>query len=272
MAMPIDLVLVRHGRSEANEIQSRVKNDPSYQIPEGFHDRHDSEMILAPEGERQARITGEWLRNEFPNRFDHYTVSPHARTLKTAGLLALNGNWKIDDLWRERDWGEYGILNDEDRERHYKLAHKLYHQNRWYWCPPGGESLATGVRLRFEDRLDTMHREMADETQIVVAHGEVIDVASFVLERLIPQKWLIRDRDPNYKIKNTQVLHYSRRNPDTGEIVKRITWRRSICPWDESASWFGGAWMELEHKTYSDEELIELADTFPPLLPNEGAS
>lgn len=266
MAMPNDLVMVRHGYSEANEIQKRIKQQADYEIPAVFHDRHDSLMVLADLGIEQASAAGEWLNSEFPEGFDNFYVSPHNRTLKTAGLLALGGAWKLDDRWRERDWGEYGILNDDERLEKYELSHKLQGQNKWYWCPPGGESLATGVRLRFEDTLDTLHREATGQRVVAVTHGETIDVARFVLERMTPQEWLLQDKDSAYKISNCQIMHYSRINPHDGSVSHKLEWRRSICPWDESRSWQSGEWVNISHTRYSDEELIAMADSVEPLL------
>jgi NAD+ kinase len=272
MAMPIDLVLVRHEFSEANWVQKQIKQDPSYQKPEGFFDRHDSEMRLHKSGADRAPLTGEWLRKEFPDGFDRYYVSPHARTVETAGLLALKGSWLVDDRWRERDWGEYGILNDEEREERYELAHKLKKQNKWYWCPPGGESLGTGVRLRVEDILDSLHRgkdEKQEERVIGVAHGEMNDVFKFVLERMTPIEWLEQDADSDYKVSNCQVLNYTRRDPITGTIAPKIFWRRCINAWDPERSWDNGQWTDVEYKQYSDDELLKLASQFPRLLNND---
>lgn len=61
MAMPNELVLVRHGNSEANIIQTHQKEDPDAVAPEGFFDRHDSLMRLSPLGRAQAEVAGEWL-------------------------------------------------------------------------------------------------------------------------------------------------------------------------------------------------------------------
>lgn len=267
MGMPAEMVLVRHGQSEANVIQKKVNNDRSYEIPEGFHDRHDSEMVLTARGIEQAIKTGEWIRKEFPEGFDFYFTSPHNRALKTAGLLALNGNWKVDDRWRERDWGEYGILNDEEREQRYELSHKLYKQNRWYWCPPGGESLATEVRLRMEDVLDTLHREADGKNVIAVSHGETIEVYDFIQERLLPQEWLKRNKDDKYNLANCQTFNFSRVDPNTGLLGPKVEWLRSICAWDNSKSWNNGEWINIPKRTFSDSDLIEMADSFVSLLP-----
>ncbi len=267
MGMPQDFVMVRHGNSEANVIQALYKQDPDAQAPEGFFDRHDSRMRLSATGREQAARAGEWLTNEFPDGFDRYYVSPLARTMETAARLAIGGAWIPDDRWRERDWGEYGVLNESQQIDRYELSHRLKGQHKWYWCPPGGESLATGVRLRFEDILETAHRETDRKRVIAVTHGEMIDVARFVLERMTPEAWLEDNKMPERKISNCQVLHYTRVNPITKEMADQLRWFRSVCPWDESRSWNNGEWMAIQpRQKYSDAELLDAVEKFPPLL------
>lgn len=269
MAMPRDLVLVRHGQSEANIIQKERKTNPDAEAPEGFFDRHDSRMRLSLLGIEQAEATGAWLQQEFPDGFDRYYTSSLTRTIETAGRLAIHGEWYVDDRWRERDWGEYGILTGSEQEDHYELSKKLKTQSKWYWCPPGGESLATGVRLRLEDILDTFHRELAGKTGVVVTHGETIDVARFVLERLLPEEWERQEQDKDYKLANCQILHYSRVDPDTGVLGSRLEWRRSVCAWDSTQSWQQGSWTHIDHRRYSDDELLDLVEEYPRLLPEQ---
>jgi broad specificity phosphatase PhoE len=266
MAMPRDLVMIRHGETEANKIQGLQKANPEAQAPEGFFDRHDSTTRLSTLGITQPEPTGEWTRSEFPDGFDRYITSSLIRTRETAGRLGLNGAWLVDDRWRERDWGEYGVLNESEREAQYALSRKLKGQSKWYWRPPGGESLATDVRLRFEDILETLHREMDDKKVIAVTHGETMEVARMVLERLLPEEWQEQQQDEAYKISNCQVLHYSRKNPETGEVGGRLEWRRSVCVWDQAKSWNEGEWVKIEHKKYSDAELLAQVDAYPNLL------
>lgn len=268
MAMPIDLVLVRHGESEANIVQKAFKTNPAAVAPEGFFDRHDSRMRLSERGRTQAQITGKYLGSEFSTGFDTYYVSPLVRTVETAARLELNGMWTLDDRWRERDWGEYGFMNDQQRAKQVPHSVRIFEQAKWYWCPPGGESLATGVRLRFEDILDTLHREQANKRVIAVAHGEMISVARFVLERLTPEEWMEQDEDPRRKIENTMILHYTRRNPESGEVDDKINWMRALCPWDMTKSWDNGNWIRIVRKKYTDADLAGLVEKHPPLLGN----
>jgi broad specificity phosphatase PhoE len=266
--MPEHLVLVRHGQSEANIVQRRFKLDAAARAPDGFFDRHDSRMRLSPAGRDQARAAGAWLRRAGLDRFDRWYTSPHVRTMETAANLGIDGHWSLDVRWRERDWGEFGVLNAAERVERFDLSQRLKDQNPWYWCPPGGESLATGVHGRFRDILDTLHREAAGQRVLAVTHGEMIDVARFVLERLSPEEWLRQNSDPAYAVRNCQILHYTRRDPAGGGLDDRIRWMRSVCPWDAAGSWRGGAWTEIHRRRYRDEELLALVETYPPLLPD----
>jgi len=188
------------------------------------------------------------------------------RTVETAGTLGLGGAWTIDDRWRERDWGEYGVLTGTEQEEQFRISSKLRTQSKWYWRPPGGESLATGVWLRFEDILDTMHRELDGKRVIAVTHGEMIETARLVLERMLPEEWQQQESDDAYKIVNCHVLHYTRRAPDAGEVARRLQWRRSVCAHDETKSWFSGKWEELTFRTFTDAQLLAFADEHPNLL------
>jgi NAD+ kinase len=269
MAMPNHLVLVRHGNSEANIVQAQFKADPEAVTPEGFRERHDSRMRLSALGRDQAEAAGEWIRHEFPGGFDRYYTSTLVRTMETAGRLAIGGEWIPDDRWRERDWGEFGSINESEQVSRYELSHRLKGQQKWFWCPPGGESLATGVRLRFEDILDTLHREAAvgRDRVVAVTHGEMIEVARFVLERMTPEEWLKQNTDKSKKVENCQIFHYTRVSPVTGEVEPQIRWFRSICPWDENKSWNHGEWLHIPpRRKYSDEELLQLVEEFPPLF------
>lgn len=269
MVMPEHLVLLRHGQSEANIIQRQFKDDPGGTAPAGFFDRHDSDMRLSARGRVQARAAGDWLRHHGLASFDRYYASPHARTAETAATLGLGGDWMLDVRWRERDWGEFGVLNHVERLDRFALSQKLKDQNKWYWCPPGGESLATGVYGRFRDILSTLHRECAGQRVLAVTHGEMIDVARFVLERLTPQEWLDQDADPAYAVPNCQILQYTRRDPGTGELEPRMTWMRSVCPWDDSRSWYGGDWVRIDRPRLSDTELLALVARYPLLLDDD---
>lgn len=269
--MPDDLIMIRHGESEANIIQdiNSGKIDAKKQIAADFPKHYDKTIRLTKRGAGQAESAGKWLKANSLLDFSRHYVSPFARTLETAASLAIDGNWHIDDRLRERSWGEYNLLSWDQIQEDNPLSFEISKQNHWYWRPRGGETLAGDVRERFESFLTTLHRKAADEKVIAVSHGGWMQAARFVLERLTPQEWLSQFRTPEYKLWNCQILHYTRINPETGEKAPYLKWRRSICPWDETRSWNNGEWVEINAKKYSDAELKEEVAKYKQLLPNE---
>jgi broad specificity phosphatase PhoE len=266
MVMPIDFVLIRHGQSEANVVQKIDKGETGESIPEAFYQRHDSRMRLTTTGVQQAQAAGDWLRANNLDNFAHHYVSPHIRACETAAHLKLGAEWRVDDRWRERDWGHYGMLNKQQKTERYPEVEEARHLSEWYWHPPGGESLATGVRLRIKDIYDTLHREVNGETFVAVTHGETIRTNQFVIERHTPASWEIMDSSEQFKIMNCQIVHYSRRNPFTGEVGGKLSWMRSICPWDETKSWSNGEWVEFTRQTFSDAELLAGVEIYDRLF------
>jgi NAD+ kinase len=267
-SLPNDLVLIRHGFSEANLFQKGQFPDgtPAPPRPAEFGSRHDSNMRLTAFGIEQAKIAGDWLRNNNLADFQLHYVSPHTRTRETAGHLRIGGNWRMDDRLRERDWGEIAHLNGEEAREQYPESFALKDQNEWYWKPPGGESLATGVRVRFASMLDSLYRRRGVDAAVAVTHGELIRTAQFVIERMNPDQWLEMNDDPRYSVANTMILHYSRVNPFDGSVRDNYHWRRAVCPWDESRSWDEGRWIEFDIQTFTDDELIASADAHDPFV------
>lgn len=262
MALPNFLTFVRHGQSEANVIQKRVKSagEQPADVPAGFIERHDSFMRLSALGVEQAQATGDFLASE-PG-FDRFYVSPHIRARETAHHLQLNGAWRIDDRVRERDYGEVmsHIPLDEETRRIRSL-------HDWYWKPPGGESMSTGVRLRVESLMNSLYRREGVNNVVVVAHGELIRTAQFVIERLTPDMVLDLDGDPAYRVENTMVVQYTRRNPeDVGDVASHYKWRRAICPWDRSLDWDGGRWVHADTRKFSDQDLLASVEKYKRVL------
>jgi broad specificity phosphatase PhoE len=224
MTLPVDLVVIRHGQSEANAQQ----RDPCGDTP---NEGRDNFTQLTQRGIGQVKAAGDWLRRNGLASFDRYYTSPYLRARQTAALLAPDGSWTSDDRWRERNSG--AASQSVNRQQ----------QPKWYWRPYRGESLATEVRQRFESILDTLQQEVAGGQVIAITHGKFMTVVRFVLERMTVERWA--DQDDKFIIDNCQILHYTRRNPQTDAVASDIGWMRSICPWDSSRSWHRGQWIAL---------------------------
>lgn len=262
MPLPDHLLFIRHGESEANVLLEQITADPAN--TERKEAYHDSNIRLTQKGIAQAEAAGKWLRDNGFATFDRYSVSPYARARETAGHLGLEGDWRIDDRIREQNWGEYNLIGMDDIERDSKRAHTLYNQSYWYWHPRGGESLSSEVRARFTRVLDGLHRDPSSKRVLLVTHGAYMQMVRLELERMTPDVW--EDTWKQWRIDNCQILHYTRVNPDTGERASKVKWMRSINPSDPARSWHGGAWQEITHKTYTDNELLAMVDDLPRML------
>lgn len=262
MTLPERLTLVRHGESEANVAKGLVKAGKKRFIPKSFSKRHDSFMRLTPAGVEQANIAGQWLKDNMEIPFDRFYVSPHVRTQETASQLRLNGQWLVDDRFRERDWGE--VYSHEIMDEETKRVKNLH---EYYWKPVGGESLATGVRLRVESVMNSLYRRKGIHHVLAVSHGEFIRQFQVVAERLAPDTFLEYCNNPAYKTQNTIIVQYSTVNPhDPTERVNHYQWRRAICPWDRSLDWDGGEWVNVDVLKKTDQELLDYAASIEPLL------
>lgn len=265
MAMPIDLVLVRHGRSEGNAAKHRAQAGETGILVSEFFNRHSSQYRLTDEGQRQARAAGGWIRDNIGN-FDRYYVSEYVRALETAALLGLSdAQWFREFYLRERDWGDMDVISEEERRLKFGEVLSRRDRNGFFWKPPNGESLAE-VCLRVDRVLQTFHRELADKRVIVVCHGETMWCFRVRLERLTQERWCELDKsdDPKDHIHNCQILWYTRRDPVTGIIAPYLNWMKSVCPWDLLKS--GDEWRPIERLRFTNEDLLAEIEQIPRLL------
>ncbi len=275
MSMPYNLVLVRHGESEANLAQRLEKAGQGDEIPEGFWDRPDWEHRLSPRGEEQAVMAGKWLIENYGNldqNFDKRYVSPFIRTRETAKYIGgLSCNWIKDDRLIERSWGKYGATPLGERQDLFAHTERMHRQSSLYTQYDNGESIGYNTVFRVRDWLGTLHRGMDEKEEkniLAVTHGEFMWATRFVLDNMLPEEWNAHDQDKSQKIRNCSIIHYSREDPETGEIARTLNWRRLIYPDNVKQSPFNGAWQELPGKRYmTSAELTASVDAVPRLFP-----
>lgn len=271
MAMPNDLVFVRHGQSEANIIQKAAEAGDPHELEAHVHDRPDWQQRLSAHGILQVQLAKEWLDAHLGGvkSFDFRYFSPFLRTRETAGLLGGPdcGDWIIEDRAVERSWGVYGSLPAGERENLYARTARMYEQSPWYVRLDGGESRYE-VSDRYRDFQGTLHREAAGKRVLVVTHGDFIGIARYNIERMLPEQFEAMDSDKAQSIKNCCIVHYSRVNPeDSADVREKLTWRRMTDPVMPGRSPFGGAWAELPARPkYSGAQLMEQAEYVSRLL------
>lgn len=271
--MPKDLVLVRHGQSEGNIVQRAFKDGPGMEIPPGFNQTHDWLYRLTPEGIEQAKAAGQWLLREFGPlevAFDERYTSSYIRTRETA--IHIGGpacTWLIDDRLTERDWGIYNAVPPNERDQHFPHTQRIREQSSLRWRPDGGEALMSEVLLRFRNWLDTLHREQSNKRVMAVTHGELMWVARYVIERMLPEEWEAVETDKSQRIFNCDIIWYSRTNPkDPDDVTEFMSWRRIIRPTDEANSPYDGQWVKLDGKRrLSGDQLAKIVESIPHIFP-----
>jgi broad specificity phosphatase PhoE len=141
MAMPNDLVFVRHGESEANIIQKADKAGAPHENHEIVSERPDWEQRLTDEGIRQAQQAKKWIDANLGGAasFDLRYFSPFLRTRETAAHLggAERVDWIVDDRVTERSWGIFGMLSKAERAKCFGLTSKLFERSPWFTAPEG---------------------------------------------------------------------------------------------------------------------------------------
>jgi hypothetical protein len=76
--------------------------------------------------------------------------------------------------------------------------------------------------------------------------------------------------NPHDKMYNGHILHYTRRNPETGEIEPIPKWVKSICPWDSSLS--RNEWQVIERPVFTTEQLWAEVLKIPQVINNSDVS
>jgi broad specificity phosphatase PhoE len=263
MPMPLDLVLVRHGQSEGNiAAHASKKGDDHYFTPE-FRARHSWLWRLTDLGISQAEAAGDWLREEFGG-FDRYYTSAYLRAKETALHLGFEGaEWRQEIYLRERDRGDIDVMPAAERERRYEESLSLQQRDPLLWSPPNGESLAQ-LCLRVDRVLDTLHRETEGQRVVIVCHGEVMWAFRLRLERLSLDEFNALDADPSERIRNCQVLHYSRLDPAARwePASPYLDWVRAVSPYDSEL----GDWRRIERRRLSNEDLKADVERVPRLI------
>lgn len=155
----MDIILVRHGESEAN-------------VAKVFG---GADVKLSKLGVEQALKSKEYIQGL---KFNKVYSSPFTRAIDTMNLLGLEG--EIEEDIREVGFGilenkSYEMIDDE-----YSEEVKKWTEDPIYYAVPGGETIIDGYR-RVEKFLEKLIEK--DEDVLLVCHEGVIKMAlSFVFD------------------------------------------------------------------------------------------
>lgn len=272
MGMPLEVVFVRHGQSEANIIQQAEKDGREHELASIIRERPDWMHRLTPHGENQAKTTGEWILNnigDIGEVFEGRYYSSYIRTRETAvGLGGTALEWRKYNLLHERDWGHFGTTPRNEHSTKFPETSRLKKEAPLYARLDGGEALADNVTLRVRNFRDTLKDKWDNKRVIAVTHGDVMSVVRYVFEDMLPEEWHAMDQDKSQKIGNCSLLRYSRINPEDSEDVRpHLGWRQMVQPNDLPSSPFNGEWQRLpDDRFMTGAELLASVENVPRLL------
>jgi broad specificity phosphatase PhoE len=268
MALPKELVLLRHGESEGNvAIRASKKGDDSYYTAE-FRSRHSSTWRLTECGRQFSIKAGAWIREHIGDCFDGYFVSEYFRARETAALLNLpDARWHTNSLLIERNRGLVDIVTRRERDDQFPESMEAKRRDPYTWQPPGGASMIQ-VRSAVNIFLNLLHRDFDGKRVIVVTHGEVMDAFRMTLEDLSIAEYnrIKQSQNPKDHTHNCQIHHFTRRQDPHDPLDTNLTvflgWVRSIFPLDPKLS--TNSWKRIERKLLSNDELLASLDPTRP--------
>lgn len=260
MTMPRDLYLVRHGQSLGNIALEDVEFDREADSVKLASSLDASEWPLTSAGQREAEAAGAWFKTQGIRQMGLYFCSDYRRAMQTAGHLGFDdADWQVEFYLRERERGHEGdLLPRTEREQLRKTSQAWKDRHSFYWRPEHGESIAD-VCQRVHRVLDKLYRDSGDGPAIIVSHEETLWAIRVRLERLTPADYLrfddknqpeLKDR---HKIHNCQILHYTRRDPQTDQLAEHFTHLRVIDPVVPQRS---RDWAPIERRRYTNHELL----------------
>ncbi|MCU1437946.1 MAG: phosphoglycerate mutase [Naasia sp.] len=218
----VELLLVRHGESEANVAANTAERRKIDRIPVPAR---DPDVVLSPAGIEQARALGQHLTELPPEqRPDALWASPYRRTRQTAELTIEAAGFdlvpRFDERLRDRELGIIDALTGRGVARLYpEEAQRRRWVGKFYYRPPGGESWAD-VALRLRSVMGDVDRDEDGKRVLVVCHDAVIRLFRYVCERLDEETIVEIGRKtpvPNASI--TRLLRPSGEGPWTAEDV-----------------------------------------------------
>ena len=262
--LPVDLVIVRHGQSEANMMIDMTKRgDASAKEAMRAAKRHDSEMRLTDKGRTQARTVGAWLRKNAP-QFDAFYCSQYVRTKETAAEMGLpNACWHADLMIRERDQGVQDGGGDVklglDDEEQFRMQ-----KSPMYWQPVAGESMADVV-TRVRHFLQTLSECSAGLSVVVVCHYRTIHAFRILLEEIPQESYsdLLAETMPN-----CCVWWYSRRDLEGEKVHWQVASVKRIAVGEDGSAEIIAK--PVTRKIFSNAALLQQIASTPQVV-NNGA-
>lgn len=222
MGWPKMLCLVRHAESEGNVLTI----DERAQTPVATHD-----YALTVRGQEQAKITGQYLRNLYP-QFDAYYTSYYRRAKETMKLLYPDAKVYEDPRLAEAQRGIYHTMTYEQiAQRFPEELERKTREGLFHYRPFGGENWAD-VELRIHSFLGTLSRDYEDQNVVIVVHGHWLIMFQRLVERLTIEESMRRYQDAVVENASVTVYGQVRTHVDSrGARFRLQCLQPTLVPW-----------------------------------------
>lgn len=184
---------------------------------------------LTERGREQARLTGEWLREQFPNP-DRIFRSYYTRTKETAELIYPGRHIDEDERLAEANRGIWHVRTEDwIREHRPEEFDRRELDGYYHFRPTGGENWPD-IEFRLRDFRRSMRRRFPGRTLVVVTHGQWL-----LLWQKRLHHWTIDETVERYKqgkvVENASVLIYRDRLIDGHHQLVHNSETDYIIPW-----------------------------------------
>ncbi|OHT03767.1 phosphoglycerate mutase family protein [Tritrichomonas foetus] len=268
--LPVDLIIVRNGASDGSVIINAGKKgiEKMKKYKPELRKVHNSKWRLTEFGIFQAKAAGRWIKENFSKPFDAYLTGEYIRSLETAARLDLKEAKWIPSLYlRPRDFGAFSELDRQFSKAEFNEHMREKSRDSFYWTPPNGESIAH-LTLRTERVINWIRTHVPENgSAIIVTHKDVMDCLRIRIERISQMDYKKKVAEPpfNHILYYGSILQYTRRNPNTNEVVPHYRWMRVITPW--LGKHFSPPEFEpIITKHYGNSELIGEVSNVPHLF------
>lgn len=222
MSGPRRLVLMRHAESEGNllSVEERVQLDKS-----------THEYKLTKRGRNQAKLSGEWLRANFPCGFDAYYSSYYERALETLSIACPGAVPKEDPRLAEAQRGIWHTMSKEEIEKIF--PHEIVRRKReglYHYRPLGGENWPD-IEMRIQSFRNTLACEHDDETVLVIVHGNWHSLFRKINDGMSVKEVMKRYNPDNPGVvENASVTTY--KTKAIGGKSRLVLQKENIIPWE----------------------------------------
>lgn len=161
MGCPKRVVFVRHAESEGNVLP--VKERPKFNKSTHLYN-------LTERGQRQAEITGAYLKSRFGD-FDYYYSSYYERAMETMRIMYPEAPIMEEPRVAEIQRGIWHALTDEQvaEQCPWEVVRKE-REGYYHYRPQGGQNWPD-VEMLARSFGETLNRERVDRTILVTTHN-----------------------------------------------------------------------------------------------------